>query len=130
MPCHTAVVWMQVLQREHRRVVTLQLDTVLQMPLLLHQLVHILPQPLYRRVRSHVQVVWGRAHAHGAMLWDVQRAARPHANVQCESLCGMPAKHACLPVFEFDLVPWVFDKRCISVIVRAQTLVALLEEAG
>ena len=43
---------------------------------------------------------------------------------------GIPAKHARLRVSEFDLVPWVFDRCCISVLVRVQALVVLLEEAG
>ena len=123
MLCRTAVVWIPALQCEHRRVVTLPLDTVLQMPLLLlHQLVHILPQPLNRRARSHVQAA--------CTVWDVQRAACPHASVQCESLFGIIARHACLRVFEFDLVPWAFDRCCISVIVGVQTFVVLLEGAG
>ena len=109
MSCHTSVVWNPVIPREHRRDVTLPLDTVLQMPLLLlHHPVHILPQPLYRRERSHVRVGWvlvGRAHAHGAMLWDVLRAAWPHANAQRESRFGIPARHARLRVSGFDLVP-------------------------
>ena len=62
--------------------------------------------------------------------WIKDRPMPCHVwNAQCESSSGFPARHACLRVFEFDLVPGAFDRWCISVIVRVQTLVVLLEEA-